>query len=108
MTAGEHRPRRLNIDADLITRAAARAAALTGEAPTFRSTVALAVERELERVIRLLKEAGLQHRPGDKPRPRPIDDRDWDALGDAEQQVAVDRVGLIRCCLERLARGEDK
>lgn len=103
-----HRSRRLNIDAELVARAAARAKSQTGTVPTFRSLVALAVRSELEQVVALLTEAGLAHLSGDKPRPREVDDAVWDALGDAEEQVAVGRVELIRCCLERLARGGDK
>lgn len=103
-----HRPRRLNIDHELIERATAVAAQITGERPTFRVLVRLALERELAQVVGLLSDAGLVNRPGDKPRPRPIDDRDWEALGEAERQVALGRVELIRACLERLARGEDK
>lgn len=104
---GTHRPRRLALDRDLETRAAQAAQAITGQAPTFRSTLALAIQRELDRVVELLTEAGLTHQPGGKPRPREVDDHIWERLGAAEEAVGVGKVELIRCCLERLARGED-
>jgi hypothetical protein len=104
---GTHRPRRLALDPALEARAARAARAITGQAPTFRSTLALAVERQLDQVVALLTEAGLTHQPGGKARPREVDDHIWERLGEAEEAVGVGKVELIRCCLERLARGED-
>jgi hypothetical protein len=102
--AAGHRSRRLNVPRALEDRAHARAQELTGQPPTFRSTVALAVSRELEHVVALLTEAGLVHGPGDRARPRETDDAIWEKLEAAEKVVSCDKVGLVRCCLERLAR----
>lgn len=99
-----NRIRRLSLDQGLIDRAASRLAARTGVRPTFRTLVNTAVKEELEDVVSLLLEAGLEHLAGDKPRPRAVDDAVWDVLEFAEESVAVDKVALIRCCLERLAR----
>ena len=120
-----HRPRRLNIDASLVNRAADRIEQLSGSRPSFRDLVAMAVGTlavpvrreggepalvmtgELDRVVELLREAGLVHGPGEKARPREVDDAVWDKLTRAEEETAVGRVELIRACLERLARGEE-
>ena len=119
-----HRPRRLNIAQSLVNRAADRIEQLSGSRPSFRDLVAMAVGTlavpvrrkrgeptlvmtgQLDRVVELLREAGLVHRPGEKARPREVDDEVWERLAQAEAAVAVDRVELIRACLERLARGE--
>jgi hypothetical protein len=99
----QHRPRRLDIDEGLVARAKGAATALTGEPQSFRSVAATAVDRELQHVVALLVAAGLVHRPGGRPRPRELNDTDWDALGAAAELVSADRVQLLRCCLERIA-----
>jgi hypothetical protein len=106
-----HRPRRLDINPDLIDRAkvAARKVAeteLTGGILSFRELARLAVDRELDAVVALLGEAGITSRPEGRARPRELDDATWDELGVGAERVAVDRIGLLRACLERLSRRE--
>ena len=98
------RARRHAVDLDDHLLAAAQAR--TGSA-TFRETITRAVTEHLPHLVERLREAGVTSRPTGRRRPRNIDESIWDALAEAEGEVALGVIELARACLVRAARGDD-
>ena len=55
-------------------------------------------------MIERLKHAGLLARPTGRRRPRNLDVATWQKLLDAEAEVALSQIELLRCCLVLAAR----
>lgn len=72
--------------------------------PTNREIVTKAVAEFLPLVIERLKHAGLTARPTGRRRPRNLDIATWQKLLDAESEVALSQIELLRCCLVLAAR----
>ena len=83
---------------DLDDRLLAAAQARLGAA-TIRETISRAVEAQLPNLVERLREAGVTCKPTGRRRPRNIDDQAWAAPAEAEGEVALDLIALLRACL---------
>ena len=97
-------PKRLvDLSADLVDRAAES----LGTAGDNLRTIDECVRRFLPTVTKRLRAAGLVERPTGRRKQRAISDSAWNALAQAEKnQVPLDMIALLRCCLTLAARGE--
>ena len=89
---------------DLLTAAAVRYTRASRPVPTNREIVSKSVDEFLPVVIERLKHAGLTGRPTGRRRPRNLDVRVWQKLLEAEAEVALSQVEMLRCCLVLAAR----
>lgn len=99
----------VDVDGDLIRRAAEKLATegrAVDEIPA-REVFARAVETWLPVVVALTRTSGLIHAAAQKRRPRRFEERTWAALDNAERQVDVARVALLRSALELQAQHGD-
>ena len=123
MTSSNMAKKRLiDVSQDLIA-AAAAGLGIEGTPPPGREVMDLAVNRYLDKVVLLLKRAGLTAQPTGRRRPRAISDKTWERLEveaalshkatadagrgrpDVEgEKVAITQVELLRACLVLAAR----
>ena len=71
--------------------------------PTNREVVSKSVDEFLPLVIERLQRAGLTARPTGRRRPR-IGCRAWQKLLEAEAEVSLSQIEILRCCLVLAAR----
>ena len=97
-------PKRLvDLSDDLI----ARAGESLGTAGDNLRTIDESVRRYLPKVTKRLQAAGHVERPTGRRKQRAISDWTWDALARAEKdQVPLDMIALLRCCMTMASRGE--
>ena len=67
--------------------------------PTNREVVSKSVDEFLPLVIERLQRAGLTARPTGRRKPRNLDNVVWQRLLEAEAEVSLSQIELLRCCL---------
>jgi hypothetical protein len=96
--------RMVDLADDLLTAAAVRYTRASRPVPTNREVVSKSVDDFLPLVIERLQRAGLTARPTGRRRPRNLDVATWQKLLDAEAEVSLSQIELLRCCLVLAAR----
>lgn len=90
---------RIDLSEDLLSQAA-----LWLQTPNNAQTIGAAVKKHLPQVVEVLRTAGMTSHPTQRQVTRLVPEESWDAVSAAVEQIATDRVSLIRCCLVLASR----